>query len=128
MAWARSAESLEARMAASASSFSAVSMALSSDVGILGMDWEPRTAGSALLRRTSTAEFQLGLESAVSRTAAADTKKPGAVSRPGTLREFQFPEYTDLRKRVNPSGGSRANTRVVSRSRAVTRRRRFNLR
>jgi hypothetical protein len=28
-------------------------------------------------------------------------KKPGAVSRPGTLREFQFSEYSDLIIRVN---------------------------
>jgi hypothetical protein len=27
----------------------------------------------------------------------ANMKKPGAVSRPGTLREFQFPEYIDSR-------------------------------
>jgi hypothetical protein len=30
-------------------------------------------------------------------TAQGARKKPGAVSRPGTLREFQFPEYSDLR-------------------------------
>jgi hypothetical protein len=29
------------------------------------------------------------------------TKKPGAVSRPGTVREFQFPEYSDSLTRVN---------------------------
>jgi hypothetical protein len=29
-------------------------------------------------------------------------KKPGAVSRPGTLREFQFPESTELHGRVKP--------------------------
>jgi hypothetical protein len=28
-------------------------------------------------------------------------KKPGAVSRPGTVREFQFPEYYDLMICVN---------------------------
>jgi hypothetical protein len=28
------------------------------------------------------------------------TKNPGAVSRPGTLREFQFPEYRDSMYRV----------------------------
>jgi hypothetical protein len=28
-------------------------------------------------------------------------RKPGTVSRPGAFLEFQFPEYTDLPKRVN---------------------------
>jgi hypothetical protein len=29
-----------------------------------------------------------------------DAKKPGAVFRPGTLREFQLTEYTDSQGRV----------------------------
>jgi hypothetical protein len=49
-------------------------MALSSDVGILGIDGEPR------------------LEVRAEGIGRAGTKKPGAVSRPGTLREFQFHE------------------------------------
>jgi hypothetical protein len=64
---------LDARMAASASSFSAVSMALSSDVGILGIDGEPRI-GSArdegveprlrgTMRLDPQAEFQWRTES-----------------------------------------------------------------
>jgi hypothetical protein len=31
----------------------------------------------------------------------SDTKKPGAVSRPGIAREFQFREYSDLHSGVN---------------------------
>jgi hypothetical protein len=41
-----------------------------------------------------------------------DAKKPGAVSRPGTPREFQFPIYTDFAVRVkrNLAGRSAEGT------------------
>jgi hypothetical protein len=50
------------------------------------------------LRRSPSAEFQASeVCLRISHSAAAtDTKNPGAVLRPGTLREFQFPEYHDL--------------------------------
>jgi hypothetical protein len=37
-----------------------------------------------------------------SRPDTSHQTKPGAVSRPGTIRQFQFHECTDLRRRVNP--------------------------
>jgi hypothetical protein len=39
-------------------------------------------------------------KSSASISADARTKKPGAVSRPGTNRQFQFPEYSDLWREV----------------------------
>jgi hypothetical protein len=51
------------------------------------------TAGRA--RRKAFQNCQATLQ-----TRLRGTKKPGAVSRPGALREFQFPEYSDLLNRV----------------------------
>ena len=46
-----------------------------------------------------------------------DIRKPGAVSRPGTLSEFQFYESSDLRDRVKRwKQSTSANTRDSSRS------------
>jgi hypothetical protein len=64
--------------------------------------------GAGAMQRRQGSRNPLGLAklAARSRSSPMLNKKPGAVSRPGAVLEFQFPEYTDLPKRVNNTEAS----------------------
>jgi hypothetical protein len=67
---------------------------------------DAQLAGLSLLIGESVGYAPRGAKTAAARSVTHPTdqcacKKPGAVSRPGTLREFEFPEYYDLNVRVN---------------------------
>jgi hypothetical protein len=60
-----------------------------------------RTAWSPAFACDHIANEIESLERAPGPLMRSHAKKPGAVSRPGRLREFQFHEYSDLQNRVN---------------------------